>query len=86
MSYSPTWNEIKFSIYLIERKKEGISQYNLMDAVTVKVFFQKFDKEWGAFIDLEDDDELNDKDKVKAVVTHTPDLQSPKGIDSVATS
>lgn len=57
-----------------------------MDDITVEVFFQTFDTEWDMFIDLKDDNELNDKDKVKAVVTHTQDLQPPKGLDSVATS
>ena len=38
-----------------------------MNNITVEVFFQKFDKECDTFIDLE----MNDKDKMKAVVTHT---------------
>ena len=68
-------------------KNEFLNIFNLIDDVTVDdVFFQKFDEEWDAFIDLEDDDELNDKDKVKAVVTHTHNLQSPKWIDSMDTS
>ena len=32
------------------------------------VILQKFDHEWNAYVDLEDDDALGDKDKIKAVV------------------
>ena len=67
-------------------KNEFLNIFNLIDDVTVDVSFQKFDNEWGAFIDLEDGDELNNKDKVKAVVTRTLNMQSPKRIDSMDTS
>ena len=42
-------------------KREFLDIFNLIDYVTVDVSFQKFDKEWDAFIDLEDGNELNDK-------------------------
>ena len=42
-------------------KREFLDIFNLIDYVTVDVSFQKFDKEWDAFIDLEDGNDLNDK-------------------------
>ena len=39
------------------------------------VTFQRFDSEWGEYVELESDDEIEHKDKLKAVVT--PFLVTP---------
>lgn len=69
-------------------KAEFLKAFNLIDDITVEVFFQKYDDEWDTFIDLEDSDILITKDKLKAVVSHNVSLQLTSKLEagSVATS
>ena len=50
--------------------------------VKLQVTFQRFDSEWQEFIDLEEKDIVNNKDKLKAVVL--PLLQDPEAILTVS--
>ena len=50
-------------------KKEFNNIFSFGSNVNLLVTFQKFDKDWGEYIDLETPAVLSDKDKLKAVVT-----------------
>ena len=46
-----------------------IAHFNFESNVKLDITFQRFESEWNEYIDLEDTDEINDKDKLKVVVT-----------------
>ena len=46
-----------------------IAQFNFDSNVKLDITFQRFESDWNEYIDLEDTDEVNDKDKLKVVVT-----------------
>ena len=48
--------------------KEFKKAFNFEGCVNLVVVLQKFDPDWDAYVDLEGDDTLANKDKVKAVV------------------
>ena len=50
-------------------KKEFNNIFSFGSNVNLLVTFQKFNKDWGEYIDLETPAVLSDKDKLKAVVT-----------------
>ena len=39
--------------------------------VYISFSFQKFDSEWGEFVEIDEDDELADREKIKGVVIAT---------------
>lgn len=71
--------------------KEFKAAFSFGANVNIQVTFQKFDKEWGEFIDLETPIALNHKDKLKAVVMpllvdNTPISSTPASVaDEVST-
>jgi hypothetical protein len=61
-------------------RMEFLRIFDITDDVTLLVVFQKFDEEWDSFVDLEESDVLQTKDKIRAVVTYkvlnNPPVQS----------
>lgn len=64
--------------------KEFIREFSFESNVKLKITFQRFNKEWEEDIDLEESDEIFDKDKLKAIVT--PLLYSNSTPSSVCTA
>ena len=67
--------------------KEFNNIFSFGSNVNLLVTFQKFDKDWGEYIDLETPAVLSDKDKLKAVVTpllvdSTPVQSSLSSVDT----
>ena len=56
--------------------QEFQKEFSFESNVNIIVKFQRFDPEWGEYVDLEPDSDLNHKDKIIAVVTVTPPPQS----------
>ena len=54
-----------------------IAQFNFDLNVKLDITFQRFDSEWNEYVDLEDTDKINDKDKLKVVVTPLPSGETP---------
>ena len=73
-----TYNERKkvFQLYetqgkrdIASLKKDFILQFKFESNVQLDITFQRFDKDWDCFVDLDDDAEIHDKDRLNAVVT-----------------
>ena len=60
---------------------EFLKTFSFQSNVKLRVTFQRYDEMWGEYVDLDESDEIFDKDKLKVVVT--PLLQS--AASSVAT-
>ena len=56
--------------------KESRRIFNLDGCENVIIAVQKFDSEWEAFVDLEDDDAILNKDRLKVVVIPIPPSES----------
>ena len=50
-------------------KQEFMKNFNFSSNVKLNIVLQKFDEEWDAFVDLEDDAVIAHKEKLKVVVT-----------------
>lgn len=60
-------------------RREFLVQFKFEANVKLDVTFQRFDSDWNEFVDLEDADEICDKDKLKAVVTPILAQETPEG-------
>ena len=52
-------------------RKEFIKSFSFEKTVGISFSFQKFDSEWGEFVEIDEDAELADKEKIKVVVIAT---------------
>lgn len=50
-------------------KKDFILQFKFESNVQLDITFQRFDKDWDCYVDLDDDAEISHKDRLNAVVT-----------------
>lgn len=57
-----------------------IAQFNFSSNVKLDITFQRFESEWNEYIDLEETDKINDKDKLKVVVTPLLGGETPTSI------
>ena len=60
-------------------RREFLVQFKFEANVNLDVTFQRFDSDWNEFVDLEEADEICDKDKLKAVVTPILAQETPEG-------
>ena len=60
-------------------RSEFLVQFKFEANIKLDVTFQRFDSDWNDFVDLEDTDEICDKDKLKAVVTPILAQETPEG-------
>lgn len=61
-------------------KKEFRKQFSFGNQVSVEVTLQRFYKDWDEYVDLNSDDEVAKREKLKVVVTsklHTPTPTEP---------
>ena len=61
-------------------KREFRKEFAFEKHVAVDVTFQRYDHDWNEFVDLNDDEKVGNKEKLKVVVTST--LYSPAETDT----
>ena len=61
-------------------KREFRKEFGFEEHVAVDVAFQRYDNYWNEFVDLNDDEKVGNKEKLKVVVTST--LHSPAETDT----
>ena len=60
-------------------RREFLVLFKFEANVKLDLTFQRFDSDWNEFVDLEDADEICDKDKLKVVVTPIFAQEMPEG-------
>ena len=60
-------------------RREFLVLFKFEANVKLDLMFQGFDSDWNEFVDLEDADEICDKDKLKVVVTPILAQEMPEG-------
>ena len=72
------WRTLKKGIFL---KREFRKQFSFEKHVAIDVTFQRFDSEWEEYVDLDDDETVSNKEKLKVVVTSK--LETPATTDDM---
>lgn len=49
-------------------KEQCIRMFKFGSNIKLDMTFQRYDSDWAAFVDLQDSDDLNNKDKLKLVI------------------
>lgn len=62
-------------------KREFRKQLSFEKHVAIDVTFQRFDSEWEEYVDLDDDETVSNKEKLKVVVTSK--LETPAATDDM---
>ena len=63
-------------------EEEFRKEFKIVSNVSVNVTFQRYDSDWGEYVDLDEDSKLAHKDKLKAIVS--PSLTAPSTDSSEA--